>query len=153
MSYNVMVVGNKGVGKTSLIIRLLNGQYDYTEKYVTTNEVNVYKVYIRKHKHLTLNVWEIPHFYNEYTETPLLKVNVAVVVLNPFLRNDDSIEKWLDYVLCLYKNAKVLLCVNKMDLYDNSIENEYCNICTVCVSNKTMYNYDKFVDRLYNLLV
>lgn len=104
---NILVVGNKNSGKTSIILRLLTNSF--SEEYTPTDCETICKVYIKRYLIYSYNVWEhISTNKNQVLKTP----NVGIVVCD----NDDvkSYVSWIKY-LKTFGDIPILIIFSKCD--------------------------------------
>ncbi|MEO1259271.1 MAG: COR domain-containing protein [Bacteroidota bacterium] len=110
----VILVGEGASGKTSLVKRLLDQNFDAKEK--QTHGIRITKKAFKiKRENLKVNFWdfggqEIMHSTHQFF---LTKRCVYVLVLDS--RKDERAEYWLKYIESFGGNAPVLIVLNKID--------------------------------------
>jgi internalin A len=131
----VILVGQGTVGKTSLVKRLLDNQFDAAEH--KTNGINIRNWQVRaKNEQVKLRVWdfggqEIMHATHQFF---LTERSLYLLVINT--REDElanRIEYWLKLIDTLGKNAPVIIVGNKiddhpLDLDRHGLQTKYPNI-------------------------
>jgi len=146
MEFNILIIGSKGVGKSSFINRSVNGKF-------TSNDVNICKV-----KHQT-NLGEIT--CNIYDSSCTEKVD-GVIIMFDLLNNQTFFDviKYKSYVKSMFGEIPIVVCGNKAD-QTIKIKTSYItkfiyyntDISYVDISAKSMYNYEKPFIFLYRKLL
>ncbi len=117
--FKVCLMGDPGVGKTSLIRRYVYGVF--SEQYLKTIGTNVYKKEITvDEKRVTLMIWDI---MGEETFRQLLKTSYfygseALIAVGDISRKEtlDSLTDWVDAAEgVIEKKVPVILVANKSD--------------------------------------
>jgi small GTP-binding protein len=110
----VMLIGDGGSGKTSLVNRLLGRNYDPNEKQTHGINIDDYAVSFANRR-LTVHVWdfggqEIMHATHQFF---LSKRSVYVLVLDG--RREEKTEYWLKHVEAFGGDSPVIIVINKID--------------------------------------
>jgi internalin A len=129
----VLFVGDGGAGKTSLINRLISG--DFNSEELKTNGI-VKKRYT--FDEVTANFWDFggQTIYHSTHQFFLSKRSIYVLVLDG--RKEQEEEYWLKMIENFGENSKVFVVINKIDehhqasLNDNFLRNKYKNIVDIC---------------------
>lgn len=122
----LIFVGDGGVGKTSLMRRLVGQDFNLDEQ--TTHGINKLAwrdIKNTQNKAIRVNLWDfggqhIQHSLHQFFFTERV---IYVLVLNP--RNDGKAGYWLDQIAALGKESKVLVAYNWKDEKDK--EANYLN--------------------------
>lgn len=129
----VLFVGDGGAGKTSLINRLISG--DFNSKELKTNGI-VKKAY--KFNEITANFWDFggQTIYHSTHQFFLSKRSIYVLVLDG--RKEQEEEYWLKMIENFGENSKIFVIINKIDEHYQASLNEiflrdkYKNIVDIC---------------------
>ena len=132
----VLVVGQGSVGKTSLIKRLITGNYNPKEN--KTDGIDIYKEWkVRcNDREVQLNVWdfggqEIMHATHQFF---LTKRSLYILVLDSRIEKEENrVEYWLEKIKSLGGNSPVLVVGNKIDqnqmnINQKGLSDKYRNI-------------------------
>jgi len=110
----VLLIGDGGAGKTSLIKQLLGEEFD--ENQTQTHGINIkqWEIEGRKNK-IKVNFWdfggqEIMHATHQFF---LSKRSLYILVLDS--RKDEKTEYWLKYIESFGGDSPILVILNKMD--------------------------------------
>ena len=165
-SVNCMFLGESGVGKTSIINRLLDEGFD--ENLQSTIGVN-YKFYQQIYfeneeedgSYIAINIWDTAgqEAFHSCINGIIHKADIIVFVRD---KDTENFEYWFKFVdqLIDIKSKKVFYCLNKTDLMTNEEKkkimnemktinkNNNHNAYILCVSSKSNDN----IDNLQNLL-
>ena len=110
----VLLVGDGGAGKTSLVKQLLGGRFDPHES--QTHGININAWYIaNQNTYLKVNFWdfggqEIMHATHQFF---LSKRSLYVLVLDG--RKDEDPEYWLKHIESFGTDSPILVVLNKID--------------------------------------
>ncbi len=120
--YKVVLLGDGGVGKTSLVKRFVHQKYD--DKYIKTLGTNVYKKDILKTNqgravNLSLQIWDVmgQDSFPSVLKTSLMGANGVILVTD--LTNKASLENlqdWLQLVFSSSPEVSLVFLANKSDL-------------------------------------
>jgi len=131
----LILVGRGGVGKTSLVNRLIDNHFDISEKKTEGIKIDRWKVEI-DNEGVQLNVWdfggqEIMHATHQFF---LTERSLYLLVLNGREGGEDAeTEYWLKLIGSFGANSPVIIVLNKIsehafDLNRNSLLKKYPNI-------------------------
>jgi internalin A len=119
----VVVVGQGSVGKTTLIERIISGQYIVPEK---TDGIDIRKWRIAVNKHdVQLNIWdfggqEIMHATHQFF---LTKRSLYILALDCRLDKDENrLEYWLRKIESLSENSPVIIVGTKVDQHQFDLD-------------------------------
>lgn len=113
----VLVVGQGSVGKTSLIKRLIENEFNPTEEKTELSIRKDWKPFINN-REVQLNVWdfggqEIMHHTHQFF---LTKRSLYILVLDARLDSEENrIDYWLEKIKILGDNSPVIIVGNKSD--------------------------------------
>jgi len=153
-SYKIVLVGNFGVGKTSLIRRFVDNSF--SEEYLSTIGVSISKKVVGD---ATIMIWDI----EGYTEfKPIYKQYLmgskGFIIVADLLRNE-TIDALASHIaLCheVVKDAPVCIALNKCDLPHTLNENRTQEIKELSPSIlevlKTSAKENKAVEKLFSTL-
>ena len=125
----MLLVGQGGVGKTSLIKRLIHGQFDSCETKTKGIHTQQWKIDISNHS-VRVNVWDFG-YQKKIQPTHqffLTKRSIYLLVLDA--RKDEyynKIEYWLKLIQSCGSNSPIILVVNKCD-DDNKPDTYYSGL-------------------------
>jgi internalin A len=110
----VLLVGDGGAGKTSLVKRLLEEGYDPNQSQTHGIDIRYWQVKAKKEK-IKVRIWdfggqEIMHATHQFF---LSKRSLYILVLD--CRKDAKIEYWLKHINTFGGNSPVLVVINKID--------------------------------------
>ncbi len=125
------MVGDSQIGKTSLMVRYVEGTFD--EDYIQTLGVNfMEKVVNVRHNEITFSIWDLGG-QSEFINMLPLVCNEAVAVLFMFDLSRkatlNSVREWYKQVRALNKNAFPVLVGTKYDLFAAMDPAEQEDIC------------------------
>jgi small GTP-binding protein len=111
----VMLVGDGGTGKTSLMKRLLGQKFDKNEPLTHGININHWQIKSEKEK-IHVRLWdfggqEIMHATHQFF---LSKRSLYILVLDG--RKEEKIQYWLKHIQSFGGNSPVLVVLNKIDL-------------------------------------
>ena len=127
----ICLLGDPGVGKTSLVYRLAAHRFD--EFYVTTVGARVLKktVVLRPPDFMTdvrvkLMIWEVRGHHSLTPADPYLRGTDAAVVVGDAQRLDTQIDlwKWIERIRGVSGDIPVMMLINKTDIMDYSFDPE-----------------------------
>ena len=127
----ICLLGDPGVGKTSLVYRLAAHRFD--EFYVTTVGARVIKktLVLRPPDFMTdvrvsLMIWEVRGHHDLTPVDPYLRGADAAVVVGDAQRLDTQIDlwKWIERIRNVAGEVPVMMLVNKTDIMDFSFDPE-----------------------------
>lgn len=132
----MILVGRGGVGKTSLVNRLVHGRYDSEEKKTDGIAIAPWPVQVGKDR-VRLNVWdfggqEIMHATHQFF---LTKRSLYLLVLNAREGEQDAnVEYWLQLIESFGGDSPVLVVINKVkdhsfDLNRRGLQAKFPAIC------------------------
>ena len=124
-SFKILMLGDTGVGKTSLLVRF--SQDNFTPSYITTIGVDIINKKINIGNYVVnLKVWDTAgqERYQTFTKQFFQNVDGVVLVLNLLsLESFEKLEKWLNLIRNQYKNEEqtleLIVAGNKCDCDDD----------------------------------
>jgi small GTP-binding protein len=157
----MIILGDGGVGKTSLAKCLLKKKFDENEKDTPGLNIISWNFEDRTHKaEVKVRIWdfggqEIMHATHRFF---LSKRSLYILVLDG--RNDEKVEYWLKYIESFGGNSPVLVVRNKIDINPSfnvdqkQLIKEYRNIKNFShISCKTKEGFDTFISILKNTIL
>ena len=120
ISCKVVLVGDTGVGKTSIIERYINDKYDENQKTTLVSSYTFKKIDIKKYnKSVSLDIWDTAGQEKYMSINKNLFQKVEGIILMYDITNSSSfrnINKWLNMVKESVYNKTIILVGNKVDL-------------------------------------
>jgi small GTP-binding protein len=120
-SYKVVMVGDFGVGKTSLVKRFVENSF--SEEYLSTIGVSISK---KNLQHSTIMLWDIEGHteFKSIFKQYLLGAKGFIIVADIHRQNTlDSIKKHVELCHNVVKDAPICIALNKSDL-EHTISNQ-----------------------------
>lgn len=161
-TFKVCLIGDGGVGKTSLRKRNFSGEFE--QKYVATLGVEVYPLqFATNHGNFCINLWDCAgqEKFGGLRDGYFAESHGAIVMFNlTSIFTFKHIEFWIQTFKRVVPNAPVILCGNKCDMKNKKVTHEMIRnfmhknpeIPYFEISAKSMYQYDKpFFEILKNL--
>jgi len=150
--YKIVMLGDRKVGKTSYIKKLLSGEF--VKEYKETNEVKMYEMYIDeilnyKELNVKFNIWDCIGDENIMKRKDYLYGADGAIIMFDLTNKEsyDNVEKWKELFKSICPNSPILVVANKADNKkiikvpsDFSISVKFC------------YNFDKPIIHLYEKL-
>ena len=156
----VVFLGEAGVGKTSLINRYFDKNFDEYEN-STLSGTFVQKSIKYKDKEYSFDIWDPSgrQVYRSLNKIFLRDVNIIVLVYDITKKQSFlELQYWLDLILENYQNAFLILVGNKNDLFLNreikeSDGKKFANVIHASfteTSAKNNYKWKDFLDNTFN---
>lgn len=134
--YKIVLLGNSGCGKTSLITRWVFDTFDSSTKPTIGGNTQLKRMVV-KNEEIDLFIWDTAGQEQFQSLTPLYIRNSTVVVITTSITDQDSftaVPRWIDLVVNTCDEIPpMILAINKMDDIENStmnveeIDNMYTN--------------------------
>ena len=111
----VLLLGEGGVGKTSLLMRLLDGEFKLNEDITEGIHIRDWRVQARKQS-VRLRIWDFAgqEIFHATHQLFLTENSLYLLVLNSRYENV-NLEYWLQTIEIFGKNSPVLVITNKID--------------------------------------
>ena len=125
ISCKVVLVGDTGVGKTSIIERYINNRYDENQKTTLVSSYTFKKIDIKKYnKSVSLDIWDTAgqEVYRSLSKNFYLNASIGILVYDISRKNTfESIKDyWFEQLKTFGEENMIFDIVgNKMDLYQN----------------------------------
>lgn len=131
----ILFVGQSGVGKTSLINRLLNDDFDILEPQTDGLEVHDWEIKVNSKK-IDLNVWDFggQEIYHTTHQFFLTKRSLYLLVCNCRTSEEENrLEYWLKLIQSFGGSSPVIIVGNKkdeqlLDINERALRDKYPNI-------------------------
>lgn len=154
-NFNIIIVGDAGVGKTTFINRW--NTYKYIKKYIATEGVKIYK---SMYNEIKFNIIDTAG-QEKYSKIPYNRTVDAAIIMFDVQSNISykNIPFWYDKINNEYGNIPIVICGNKVDILNRKVESGMINYHWKYktkyfdVSSKSTYNYDKPFMTLINQLM
>ena len=138
-SFNIVLIGDAGVGKSSLVKRLSSGD-DFKIKYVPTFGVEVTPLHFSTNRgSITLNVWDVSG-QQKFVDLPDSEADAYIVMFDVTSKlSYSNIKFWINSI---HKTDKpITICGNKVDVTDRKVKVKKTPYTDLSV--KSMYNAEQ----------
>ena len=119
----VILIGPAGVGKSSLIDRIINDTFTFSRDVTLGVDYKYTKVDLKNHSSINYQYYDTagPEIYSNYW-THLLP-NVDIII---FVNDEKQIKAYTNFVedKILLSEKKIICCINKMDLISDAEKNK-----------------------------
>lgn len=120
-NFNVAIIGDPKVGKTSLVAALKLGQQI---AYVPTTSCQITTIAVMTNQgRQQLTIWDCSGRFEDHVDRKVAYLNADLVVIMFDLTSKQGYEHWLKDLLAI-GSKPVLICGNKMDLCQDSLQSE-----------------------------
>ncbi|MEJ2415076.1 MAG: GTP-binding protein [Sulfurimonas sp.] len=154
LAYKVVMVGNFGVGKTSLVKRFVENSF--SEEYLSTIGVSISKKTLGDS---TIMLWDIEGQteFKPVSKQYLLGAKGFIIVADIHRQNTiDSIKSHIELCHCIVKDAPICIALNKSDLphsFDENIVDELQQISDkIILIIKTSAKENLGVDNIFTTM-
>jgi small GTP-binding protein len=119
--YKVVLLGNSGVGKSNICIRLMNNNFNISENSTIGAQFFCYKIMI-KDKEFPLQIWDTAGHERFKSLLPLyLRHSMFIIlVIDVSINIESQLESWMSYINnnqhFFDKNHVIIIVFNKIDL-------------------------------------
>lgn len=136
-NYKVCLVGDTGVGKTSLVFRSINGTF--RTQHIPTLGVEVHPIgtFSTTEGHIKFNVWDIAGDANYCGLRDMYLMQSRACIIMVTKNTLDDIDYWIDLCKLQAPNAPIVILINKIDLPGH-------DMTTIC------HTYQNELDKLRN---
>lgn len=123
--YKVVLLGNSGVGKSNICIRLMNNNFNISENSTIGAQFFCYKIMI-KDKDFSLHIWDTAGHERFKSLLPLYLRHsmIIILVIDVSINIESQLESWMSYINInqhfFDKNHKIIIVLNKIDLLTTS---------------------------------
>ena len=149
----IVFAGDSGVGKTSIIRRFVNGEYENNGAVPTVNVDFSSKIFIVDNQEVRLQLWDTAgqEAYRSISKSYFRNAKAIILVYDVNSRSSfQSLEEWVGMIEEQTKDVPWVLFGNKSDLPDSSVSDdeatEFCemhNVIGFRGSAKTGINIDE----------
>ena len=154
LAYKVVMIGDFGVGKTSLVKRFVENSF--SEEYLSTIGVTISK---KNFDNSTIMLWDIEGEteFKSIAKQYLLGAKAFIIVADIHRQNTiDSIKAHIELCHSIVKDAPLCIALNKSDLSNNldeSILSKLSALSSNIISvTKTSAKQDQGVNEVFNTL-
>jgi small GTP-binding protein len=112
----VFLVGDGGAGKTSLVQRLLNDNFNFDSNELTTRGIKITDLIVKEgEENILVHFWDIggQDIYFATYQFFLSKRSIYILVIDG--RKEGEVEEWLKIIQSFGGDSPVLIVLNKMD--------------------------------------
>jgi len=161
--YKITLIGDGGVGKTTLVKKLQAGVF--IKQYNPTLGVEEHPI-VRKKNNETIvyNIWDTPgqEKFGGFRERYMIKSDAVIVMFDKTsLVTFNNTSDWIGSYQSVAPNTPIILCGNKCDITKQVVtidmmNQDYMkrnNITYLDISAKTDYNIEKLFETLNNKLL
>lgn len=147
---NILLVGDRGVGKSTYIKRHLNGEFE--KNYIPTLNTNSTKLAFNTSiGKITFNIWECVEQENIYDYTSIYKdAEAAIIMFDVTSRTSyKSFSFWYDSIRKICPRIPVVICGNKVDCRNRKVTPKEIQFHLknptnyFDLSSKSNYNFEK----------
>ncbi|OHT10287.1 Ras-related protein Rab11A [Tritrichomonas foetus] len=143
-TYKIIMVGDVAVGKTSIIHRYLNGDFNLQEPATVASKLNFEKLVNAEHGSFYLSLWDTAgsERYRSMTRQYYRNANTAIVVYA--LDNPDSMNNVGSWIKDLQDNSEkvnIIVCGAKCDIVTEEEANR--------MNEEVMKKYDQSVKAFF----
>ena len=123
--YKVVLLGNSGVGKSNICIRLMNNNFNISENSTIGAQFFCYKIMI-KDKDFFLQIWDTAGHERFKSLLPLYLRHsmIIILVIDVSINIESQLESWMSYINInqhfFDKNHTIIIIFNKIDLLTTS---------------------------------
>lgn len=124
--FKIVLLGDGGVGKTCLMNRLMNDQFQ--QRYIPTVDMVIYPLkYLSNGGEVTVDVYDtagqeklggLRHGYYQQADAAIVMYDSQSKV------SFQNIQNWIDDFAIVCPNSPILICENKSDIVPSKIENQ-----------------------------
>ena len=122
--FKIVLLGDGGVGKTSLVKQFVHQKFD--DKYIKTLGTNIYKKSIVKKEYgrdvpITLQVWDVmgQHTFPQVVKTSLKGANGVILMCDVTrIESLQNLQEWIDITFENTEDVAFMFIGNKSDLPD-----------------------------------
>lgn len=173
MNFNLLIVGDKAVGKTTFIKRHITG--DFQANYQPTNGASLYSVPLQTNQgKITFNIYDggfseteaSENFTSPKTGKGPAKVDCAIIMFDLFNKQSfDNVIHYYNWLISMFGQINVIVCGNKSDIKGKRIQKtlitkflhntyKHLKLLYFDVSAKSNYNIEKpFLFLIRKLLI
>ncbi len=145
-SYKIILVGDSGVGKTTLIHRHLTGEFTTEHKPTLGVEVDPIS-FDSNHGKIMFNVWDTAgdERYNGLGDGYYVGAQGAIIMVDTQSASSfQRIPFWVDAVRNMVDDIPIVVCGNKVDLRGSKTPSDIGNrYIYYDISAKSCYHFDK----------
>jgi len=156
----LVIVGESQAGKTSLLNRLVYNRFYIDENKTESINIDQWNIAIKKNKVVSLNIWDFGGQDILYSLHNFFLTSKCIYMIVWDSRNENQskkIEQWIEKIITVNKNPKILLIMNKIDEHNASIDKTYfsklkAEIKYINISCKENWNIDRVKSEIVGIL-
>ncbi len=118
MKFKITVCGDKAVGKTSYIKRLLLNQYNV--KYIPTTKLGIYNI---KKDNFEIDIWDLPSSSSSLKDAYLIKSDLVILIFD--VCNEDTYDglyDWYKDIQNVDPTIPITILANKSESVNKEVE-------------------------------
>jgi len=149
--FKLVLVGDGGVGKTTLVKRHLTGEFE--KKYIPTLGVEVHPLHFNTNcGQVTFNVWDTAgqEKFGGLRDGYYIQGNCAIIMFDVTSRiTYKNVPNWHRDIVRVCENIPIVLCGNKVDIKDRLVKarnvqfHRKKNLQYFDISARSNYNFEK----------
>jgi len=144
LQFNLLIVGNQGVGKTTYINRHITGEF--TRDYVHTPGILVKCLsFWTDQGQVTFTCYDCGEFFD-----PHARIHAAIIMFDVTSKSSyNNVGQWYLDVINQHGEIPIILCGNKVDVKDRVVKSKQItfhrkhNLIYCDISAKCNYNFEK----------
>ncbi len=155
----VIVVGDGGVGKTSLIRKIISNTFDISEIQTQGIEINEWKIQTDNQNEITINFWDFGGQEIYYATHELFYTkNALYLLVVDSSRHENSVDYWINSINVHTNYSPILIVYNQFDvrtkkLDEYIIKKNYSNVIDVIKVNlRTNEGIDNLMKQIANIV-
>lgn len=140
--FNVIVVGDSGIGKSTYICRFHSGEF--TKNHIPTSGIEVSPLHMWTNRgNITLNCYDY-----EIGHKPDVRMDAAILMFDVTSKSSyKNLLAWYDHIKNEYGDILIILCGNKVDSKNREVKkvrfHRRHDLMYIDISAKSCYNFEK----------
>lgn len=145
--YNVIFLGNAGVGKTTYIEKIFSGKFN--PRYDCTLAMEVHPVKVND---IDINIWDYAGQCKLSLDIPNIDIHIAVIFYSTDSKlSMESIQYWIDRITSVSPVVKILIVATKNDILPNKCYYSQTDM-TLSTKNDTVPQLKMLLQQIVNII-